>query len=207
MVGRRAFLCVAAVAATLMLNSAPAGAVDQNAAIALVNHAVDDALKTFAGTHTQAEKRRLAQDLIERYTDLRVISAAILGRYWTAATPADQSKFAALLVDYALSGWASQVSDMSGSDTIKVTGTQPAGAAMIVHSVSISAGEAPTPIDWTVVPAADGHLIIGDASVDHVSFVTTMRDDFTSYLNNNGGRLETLMAAMQHKIDANVAAK
>jgi ABC-type transporter MlaC component len=207
MLGRRTFLCVAVVAAASLFQIAPAGAVDQNAAIALINQAVADALKTFSGTHTQAEKRRLAETLIARYTDLRVLAATILGRYWTAAAPADQSKFTALLVDYALSGWASQVSDVSGGDTIKVTGTQPAGTAIIVHSVAISPGQAPTPIDWTVGPAADGHLIIRDASVDHVSFITTMHDDFTSYLNNNGGRLETLMAAMQRKIDANIAAK
>lgn len=207
MLGRRAFLCVAAAAATVIVHAAPARAVDQEAAVALVNQAVGDALKTFVGRHTQAEKRRLAEDLIRRYTDMRMISAGILGRYWSKATPDQQTKFMALLLDYALSGWASQVSDVSGTDTIKVTGTRQAGAAIIVYSVSITPGEQPTPIDWTVAPAADGHLIITDASVDHVSFITTMRDDFTSYLNNNGGQLETLMAAMQRKIDANLAAK
>lgn len=207
MLGRRAFLRIAAAAAALMLKTAPAWAVDQGAAIALVNQAVGDALKTFSGQHTQAERRRLAEGLIKRYTDMRVISAAILGGYWAKATPVQQTKFMELLLDYALSGWASQVSDVSGTDTIKVTGTQPAGAAMIVHSLSITPGEQPTPIDWTVASAADGRLIITDASVEHVSFITTMRDDFTSYLNNNGGRVETLMTAMQRKIDANVATK
>ena len=204
MLTRRAFLCVAAVAATLVLNAAPARAVEANDAIAVVNQAVADALKTFGGKPTTREqKRQLAEGLIKRYTDVRVISAAILGRYWTGATPADQTKFASLLIDYALSGWASQMSDLDGSETIKVTGTQAAGAAIVVHSVSTTPGEKPTPIDWTVAPASDGHLIITDASIDHVSFITTMRDDFTSYLANNGGKLETLMAAMQKKIDAN----
>ncbi len=186
--------------------AAPARALDQGAAVALVNHAVDDAFKTFAGRGlSQDEARRAADDLIRRYTDLRVLSAAILGRYWTAAASADQEKFMPLLVNYAIAGWASQITTLDPKDKITVAGAEPAGETVRVHAVSASPGEDPTPVDF-IVSAIDGRLIISDALVDNVSFIRTMHDDFTAFLGSNGGRLEALMAAMQKKIDANSVA-
>jgi ABC-type transporter MlaC component len=187
-------------------HTVPARAVDAGAAAGLVNHAVDDAFKTFAGKSlSQEEAHRQADELIRRYTDLHVISSGILGRYWTAATQADQEKFMVLLVNYAIAGWASQITTLDTKDKITVTGTVPAGETVHVHAVSTSPGDTPTPLDF-VVSAMDGRLIISDAVIDNVSFIRTMHDDFTAFLGSNGGRLEVLMAAMQKKIDANSVA-
>ncbi|MBV8535441.1 MAG: ABC transporter substrate-binding protein [Alphaproteobacteria bacterium] len=184
----------------------PSYALDQAAAVTLVNHAVDDAFKTFAGTGLSRDQaRRKADELIRRYTDLRVISSEILGRYWTAAAPADQQKFMALLLDYAVAGWASQITTVDPKDKIIVTGAAPAGDTVRVHAVSTSPGEDATPLEF-IVSAADGRLIISDALVENVGFIRTMHDDFTAFLGSNGGRLEALMAAMQNKIDANSVA-
>jgi ABC-type transporter MlaC component len=196
-------LIVVAVAVSGFAYASPARALDQAAAVTLVNRAVDDAFKTFAGTDlSQDQAHSKADDLIRRYTDLRVISSEILGRYWTAAAPADQEKFMPLLVDYAIAGWASQITTLDPKDKITVTGASPAGETVRVHAVSMSPGADPTPIEF-VVSAMDGKLIISDALVENVSFIRTMHDDFTAFLGSNGGRLETLMAAMQKKIDAN----
>jgi len=202
----RLFVLAAAFCLVFAMPAAPAPAVDPNRAVEVVNHAVDDAFKTFAGKSlSQDEAQRQADELIRRYTDLRVISSEILGRYWTAATPADQEKFMVLLVNYAVAGWASQITTLDTTDKITVTGTRPRGEAVRVHAVSTSPGEDPTPIDF-IVSAIDGRLIISDAVVDDVSFIRTMHDDFTAFLGSNGGRLEALMAAMQKKIDANSVA-
>ncbi|HTO82709.1 MAG TPA: ABC transporter substrate-binding protein [Methylomirabilota bacterium] len=196
----------AAVCLVFAVPAAAAPAVDPNRAVEVVNHAVDDAFKTFAGKGlSQDEAHRAADDLIRRYTDLRVLSAAILGRYWTAASPADQEKFLTLLVNYAIAGWASQIISLDPKDKITIAGAVPAGETVRVHAVSTSPGEDPTPVDF-IVSAADGRLIISDALIENVSFIRTMHDDFSAFLGSNGGRLEALMAAMQKKIDANSVA-
>ena len=182
--------------------TAPARALDATAASAFVTRALDDAIRTFSGkTMSPADKARAAQELIGRYADLKGLSAAILARYWTSATADQQEKFLPLLVEYALSAWA-PMGELGGSDKMRITGTEPNGPSVVVHSLIGSPGDAPTPLDWTVSTAADGRLIITNVAVDHVSFVRTMHDDFASYLANNGGQLATLMAAMQKKIDA-----
>ena len=189
------------------VSAAPARAIDANAAGAFVTRAMDDAIRTFSGkAMSPAEKARAAQELIGRYADLRGLSAAILGRYWTAATPDQQAKFPPLLVQYALSAWAPMGGLGGSDDKMRITSTQPAGQSLVVHSVIGAPGEQPTPLDWTVSTAADGRLILTDVVVDNVSFIRTMRDDFSSFLASNGGRLDALMTAMQKKIVANAPA-
>jgi len=202
----RVFVLAAAFCLVFAVPAVPAPAVDPNRAVEVVNHAVGDAFKTFAGKPlSRDEAHRRADDLIRRYTDLRVISAEILGRYWTAASPQDQDKFMPLLVNYAIAGWASEVTTLDTNQKISVTGASAAGEKVLVRAISTEPGEAPTPIVF-VVSAIDGRLIISDAVIDNVSFIRTMHDDFTAFLASNGGRLEALMAAMQKKIDANAVA-
>jgi phospholipid transport system substrate-binding protein len=199
-------LLVAVLALGCVVSAVPARALDANAANAFVTRALDDAVRTFSGkTMSPDDKARAAQELIGRYADLRGLSAAILGRYWTGATPDQQAKFPPLLVQYALSAWA-PMGDIGGGDNkMRITSTQPAGQSLVVHALIGSPGEQPTPLDWTVSTAADGRLILTDVVVDNVGFIRTMHDDFSSFLASNGGRLDTLMAAMQKKIDANAA--
>ena len=206
---RRFFLLGAVLVAGFALGAPRArAAIDGNAAAAFVNQAVEEALKTFNGKPmAHAEKTQKAEALIGRYSDLRVLSAAILGRYWTSATPAQQQKFPTLLVDYALSAWAPMGDLGAGDNKIQVVRAEPAGTNMTVHAVAGSPGEQPTPLDFTVSTGQAGRLIITDVVVDHVSFITTMRDDFTSFLRSNGGSVDALMSAMQKKIDANAGAK
>lgn len=202
----RLFVLAAVFCLVFAMPAAPAPAVDPNRAVEVVNHAVADAFKTFAGkTLSRDEAHRLTDELIRRYTDPRVISAAILGRYWTAAAPQEQDKFAPLLVNYAIAGWASSITSLDTNQKVSATGAAVAGERVIVHAVSTQPGEAPTPVDFVVL-AADGRLIISDALIGNVSFIRTMHDDFTAFLGSNGGRLEALMTAMQKKIDANAVA-
>jgi len=187
--------------------TAPARALDATAASAFVTRALDDAIRTFSGkTMSPADKARAAQELIGRYADLRGLSAAILGRYWTGATADQQAKFLPLLVQYALSAWAPMGDIGGGDDKMRITRTEPAGQRLIVHALIGAPGEQPTPLDWTVATGADGRLILTDVAVDNVSFIRTMHDDFSSFLASNGGRLDALMAAMQKKVDANAPA-
>lgn len=206
MAGHRRLLVLFIALAGLVLGTAPARAVDPGAAGALVTHAVDDAITTFSGRKMSREERaKAARDLMGRYSDLRLISATILGRYWTSASADQQAKFPPLLVEYALSAWAPMGDLGAGDSKIRVSGTEPAGDRLTVHALAGAPGEQPTPLDFTVA-GEGGKLVITDVVVDHVSFITTMRDDFTSFLRSNGGRLDALMAAMQKKIDANAVA-
>ncbi len=186
----------------------PALALDEKAADALVDKVVQDAMSSLAGKNLPpAERNKVVRRLIDTYADLQQTSADVLGRYWTRASDADRAKFKSLVIDYILAVWGQQLDDMTPDQKILVKSAEPQGDRVVVHSQSIEAGEEPTPVDWVVGSTADGRLIIVDVTVDNVSPVRTIKDDFTSFLRTNGGQLSALFVAMQKKIDMASAAK
>ena len=58
--------------------------------------------------------------------ELPAIGRFILARYWKAATPAEQEKFATLFEDVIVYTWSRRFSEYNGQ-TLKVSGMQPDG--------------------------------------------------------------------------------
>lgn len=205
---RRSFLVTAAAS---LARIAPARAADGRlngqSAVELIQHALHDAFTTFSSDDQSHERRRQQTEaLVRRYADLDRISATILGPYWAKANDDQRRKFASLLVDYGLSVWARPMTGVAEDERqVRLTGTTPAdGNQMIVHTV-VDAAHDRVPIDWTVAPEPGGRLVITNVTAENVSFIRTMRDDFSSYLSRHHGGLDGLMAAMQLKIDTDVA--
>lgn len=205
----RHLMVIAAASAALAWGAAPASAGQPSPpqATQLVRDALHDAFAAFSGPgklHT--DKERLAEDLVRRYADLGRISSTILGPYWAQATPDQQQKFTALLVDYGLSVWARPMTGAADSEQkVSVKDATPAGDDVVVHTFLNASGRH-VPIDWTVSGDPGGRPVITDVTADNVSFIHTMRDDFTSYLHHHhDAGLAGLMQAMQAKIDRNVA--
>ncbi|HEX9461861.1 MAG TPA: ABC transporter substrate-binding protein [Alphaproteobacteria bacterium] len=205
---RATLLIIASVSAGLAGAPATAKALDAPAATATVNQAVQEATDAFAGkTVSREERRRMADRLVQRFADRQQMAAAVLGRYWTRTSAADQTKFQSMIIDYALAFWGDGLSDISKDQKITVTSSEAQGSQILLHSLSTEPGSDPTPIDWLVGTAADGHAVILDLVVEGVSPIKTMRDDFAAVLRTNGGDLGLLMQAMQKKIDGAVASK
>lgn len=186
------------------LCAAQAGAPPPQAATDLVRHALHDAFATFSGdAKSHDQRRQLAVGLVRRYADLERISATILGPSWTQATDGQRQKFTTLLVDYGLSVWARPMNGVADNEQqVRFGGATPEGDDTVVHTF---VGNDHVPIDWTVASDPGGRLVIIDVTADNVSFIHTMRDDFSSYLHRHRGGLDGLMAAMQVKIENNVA--
>jgi phospholipid transport system substrate-binding protein len=206
---RRKFLAASATAAILFVfASTPARALDEQAATVFVNQVTQDVVKEFGGRSlTRAQVHDAVDRLVQRYIDLPQLSQDILGRYWARATEDERARFQALVIDYVMSVWGGEMNDMSPKVTIAITRTEPAGERVVVHTVASTPGDDPLPVEWVVGSRPDGRAVIADVTFEGVSPVKTMRDDFSSFLRANGGRVEALLAGMQKKIDSAVAAK
>lgn len=124
----------------------------------------------------------------------------ILGRYWTKATPDQQTSFKSLLVDYAIGSWSKQLAALPPDERIDITGAV-AGTDghVIVHASSISAKET-IPVDWLVAKADDGHWAVVDVTAEGVSVMQTMKGDFTAIIRAHGGNMDALLEALRQKI-------
>jgi ABC-type transporter MlaC component len=77
-----------------------------------------------------------------------------------------------------------------------------------VQSISQDIGEDPLSVDWVIVPGRDSRAaVVLDVMVEGVSPLKVMKEEFTSFLYSNSGRLDALIVVLQKKIDAKLAAK
>jgi phospholipid transport system substrate-binding protein len=200
----RGLLAAVAVATVLFTASVPARAADVEAAKNIVKEAVDDGLARFVGkNHPLDERAHLLEGMIRRYTDPKMMSADILGRYWPKLSVAEQDEFSELFVGYLVSSYGPQLVDVPPAH-IEITTAEDLGERVLVHSVATSEapGSVPTPADWTVASTAEGRPVIAGVSVEGVSLIKAMKDDFGAVLRSNSGKIQPLMAALRRKIEA-----
>ncbi len=207
MVTVRALISVTAILLLLaVVGPRPAQAADTQAARIMVQAAVNDGLASFAGkTKPLAERERLLDGLLRRYGDPAMLSASMLGRYWGKISPAEQTAFVETFMRYLVSSYAGLLKDLEPGVKIEVNDAVDLGARVRVSSNARFPSEPGVlvPADWEVATTADGKLVIMDVSVEGVSIIRAMREDFSSVLRSSGGKVAPLMEALQRKIDAN----
>lgn len=176
------------------------------AARATVQTAVGEGLDRFVGkSYSLAERTRLLDDLLRRYTDPPTLSSGILGRYWGKITPAEQAAFTDTFMRYLVSSYVGLLKNLQTGVRVQVGDAVDLGARMRVSSIAHMPSDPAVgvPVDWDVAATPDGRLVIMDVSAEGVSIIRAMREDFASILRSSGGKIAPLMEALQRKIDAN----
>jgi phospholipid transport system substrate-binding protein len=197
-----------AVLLTLCFALQPSGghAADVDQGRKTVQAAVDEGLSTFVGKkHPLAERSRLLDDLLRRYVDPPMLSASILGRYWSKISPAEQQAFSDLFIRYLVSSYVSILGRAEPGTTLTVKDGVEVGSRIKINSMASlpsQPGE-PIPVEWEVAANANGKPVIMDLTAQGVSLIRAMKDDFASVLRASGGKIEPLMEALQRKIEAN----
>lgn len=201
---------LAIVAGAVVYDTKPARALDEPAAVAFVEEVVREAYKTLSPKELRPEQRRqIIRDLVHHYADVAQVAEGLVGRFWARATPEDQARFQGIFVDYMLSGLAGDMlTDVGPEPHIKIRGAQRTGERIVVQSVSQDPGEDPLSVDWVVSTGRDGRAaVVLDVMVEGVSPLKVMKEEFTSFMYSNSGRLDALIIVLQKKIDAKFAAK
>lgn len=184
----------------------PATAGDATTARNTVQAAVDEGLGTFLGQdHSLAERTRLLDGLLRRYSDATMLSSYILGRHWTKISPAEQSAFSETFMRYLVSSYVGLLKNMKTGIIVKVGEAGAVdGRFRVASMVTLPSQPAiPVPVDWDVVDSPAGKATIIDVTAEGVSIIRAMREDFASVLRGSGGKIEPLMEALNRKIAAN----
>ncbi|HEX9464676.1 MAG TPA: ABC transporter substrate-binding protein [Alphaproteobacteria bacterium] len=188
-------------AITFSLGTTPAQALDRDAASALIGQVTHEAVASLTAKGLSGEERAQAvRDLIARYSSSEKLSEEILGRAWATASAVDRARFENRFVEYVVALCAGMLKDMSPETKILVNGAEARGDLILVHTVVTAGDDDRTPVEWSVAATPDGRLILADVSTEGVSLIKTMRSDFRAVLFANGGRIEALIATMNHKI-------
>ncbi len=201
MLTRRHFLTGAALLAFggwAALNPAFAQSADSGAS-AFIQKLGTEAINSFA-TKGQPKPQALAKfkQLLNEGFDVPYIGRWVLGRYWNQASPQQQQEYQKLFEQLIVNTYANRFVEYSG-ETFKITGARPEGESdtMVMTQVIRPSGP-PVAVDWRVRKRDAGYKII-DVVVEGVSMGVTQRQEFSSVIQSNGGRIDGLIQALRQK--------
>jgi phospholipid transport system substrate-binding protein len=145
---------------------------------------------------TDARRTQFANFLLS-LTDMKRIADFTLGQYRRGASPADLAAFDAAFQNYAVAVYQSYFAKYAGQ-TLKVTNSQARTQDDFIVATALidpndHSGQAPLEVDFRV-RTDSGKLVVTDFSVAGIWLALEERDQFTSFLGQNGGNIHSLIS-------------
>lgn len=199
---RRTLLKAALASLLVPMSALPARADDQEARAfveSLANQAMDVMVEK--GMSDQQRSDRFRQ-LFTGSVDMAEIAKFVLGRNWRAASPEQQQDFLKLFEDILVLTWSTRFKDYAGGLRHEVTGVSPDGErGVMVQSRVMRERQEPINIHWRLRQPDGGYKVV-DLIVEGTSMAITYRSEYASVVQNSGGKIDGLLAAMRKKIAA-----
>jgi len=153
---------------------------------------------------SQDARRSQFRDFMLGLTDMRRIAQFTLGQYANSASKAELDEYATAFGEYAISVYESRLGKYKGQ-TLKVTGSVERAADDIVVNADVvdpaKTGAQPIKAAFRVRKTSDGRSIVTDMQVEGIWLAISQRSDFTSFLQQNGGKVPTLTAHLRQQTD------
>lgn len=178
---------VGAAASTIAF---PAVAEDSAKLVERVAAQVIDIVKTKQGAARQAAVLQVLQTDF----DLPYMGRSALGTHWNQATEEQRQRFLKATATAEARAYSERFGQYGGQTlTIGKVTTRANGVSVVDSRLNQTTGQ-PIKLEWEV---RDGKIT--DVKVEGVSMVMTRRSDFNSYIQNNGGRVDALIAEMEKR--------
>src|SRR5882762_3087927 len=184
---------------TGLLTAVPqtAGAQDARAFVANLGN---QAIQVLGPSVSPAQRVARFRQLFQNDFDVPGIGQFVLGRYWRTASPEEQQEFLRLFQEYIVQSYAARLGEYGG-EPFRVIGSRPAGDETVVTSLIERANAGRVQVDWYLINRG-GAPKITDVYVGGVSMKVTQRDEFSSVIQRNGGRVDALLAQLRQRLAA-----
>ena len=142
----------------------------------------------------EGEKNSKFTDLVMSAIDLNLISKFVLSKTWKNATDDQKERYIQAFKDYFINSYANKLDQYSG-EQVEVVDAEEAGKYVIVNSFIYREGTDTLKINlkWRLLNRGDEIKII-DLNIEGISLIIAQREEFQSFLANNEGDLEKLIA-------------
>ena len=200
MLTRRTVLLSVAFLAGLALPLAAgpsAGAMtDANAFVREMGKEAIDSLTS--KTLTDRERETRFRSIFERSFDIPIIARATLGQYWRIATPEQRKEYVTLFEDFVVQAYAARFKDYSG-ESFKVGQTRVLNdrEKLVSSEIIRPNDQPPVKVQWRLRGNSDYKVV--DVIVEGISMLITHRDEFAAVIQQNGGKVEGLLADLRKK--------
>ncbi len=184
---------------------APANATDAKSASSppaqFVQNLGNTALMSLTGKNMNRKTRedRVRKILRDNF-DVTAIGKFAMGTYWREASDEQKKEYMDLFEDMIVQTYTTRFEDYSGQK-LKVEGSTASGSTdFIVSSQVIQKDGPPVHLEWRV-RSKDGLRVV-DVVVEGVSMSVTQRSDFSSVIQNGGGKIEALLSTLRDRKDS-----
>ena len=194
---RRAFLAAAASAAAGLSIGLPAWAAG-SVAEEFVQENIRRGLDILNSRQLSTEQRRSQfEGFLLGLTDMKRIADFTLGQYRRSASPSDLAAFETAFQNYAVAVYQSYFAKYAGQ-TLRVKSSQQRSAddfivATLLVDPNDKSGQQPLEVDFRV-RTDSGKPVVVDFSVAGIWLALEERDQFTAFLGQNNGNIQTLIA-------------
>jgi phospholipid transport system substrate-binding protein len=190
------------IAATFSFGIAPSYAVDnsEQAALDFVKGTAEKGLTFLSNpSATQENKKQEFKKLLNNSFDMDTIGRFALGRYWNTASPAQQKEYSALFKKMVVEVYTQRFGDYKGQK-FEVKSARPVGNgdALVTSFIIPTDGGDNIQVDWRV-RNKNGAMKIVDVLVSGVSMSVTQRSDFSSVIQQGGGKIDVLIDYLRKK--------
>ena len=145
------------------------------------------------------QKRELKfREVLNASFDAETTGRVVLGRYWGIATEQERERFQPLYREYLIRIDAARFSRFSGEKfVVKGVRRESDGDLSVQSEIQPPAAGGPTyQVNWRVRQEKGVYRIV-DVIADGVSLLVTHNQEFSSIIQNGGGKVQSLLDALQ----------
>ncbi|MBR5129705.1 MAG: ABC transporter substrate-binding protein [Alphaproteobacteria bacterium] len=167
--------------------------------IMFINDLTDDIItNVLKSDDTQEEKFIRFKTAFENALDMKRIGRFVLGVYWKKATPEEQQAFLNAFIDFTTKTWADRF-DLYTGQQIVFSGSRNAEGKSELYVDSTIENNPPVAVIWRLKQTKSGDFKIIDIIVEGVSMAMSYRNEYSAFLQKNGGKLPVLTQELEQK--------
>ena len=159
-----------------------------------VQSTVNRAAKTLGGNLTKAERVNKLKEIARETVDISGIGFYSLGKYRKSLSSTQLENYKKVFEEYFLKSFSSRLAEYSNPE-IEVNSKEKLNDNYtIVSSTLVATDKRPeVKIDWRIYTKDPNNLLIRDLIIEGLSLARTQKEEFSSIVNSNDGKIEALL--------------
>ena len=159
-----------------------------------ITEIVDEAKKILVDTNTKEFKTIKLSEIALKTVDIKGVAYYSLGNYRKKLKDEQLEEYLALFEKYFLKSFTSRLTDYS-DPKIEVVSTEVLNSKYtIVKSLLLATDKKPeVNIEWRVYTKNPDKPLIRDLIIEGLSLARTQKEEFSSIINSNDGKIEALL--------------
>jgi phospholipid transport system substrate-binding protein len=159
-----------------------------------VQSTVNRAAKTLGGDLTKEERIEKLKEIARETVDVRGIGFYSLGAHRKNLSKDELKEYEKVFTEYFLKSFSSRLSEYSNPE-IEVNSKKKINDNYTIVSSTLVATDArpEVKIEWRIYTKDPENLVIRDLIIEGLSLARTQKEEFSSIINSNDGKIEALL--------------